>query len=85
MCIRDSFSYNTILNIIFKEIKEQNIQFQQNINIKFDNLSRVLDKHVDERCENTVSYTHLDVYKRQGRHQTRLCCGPLSAVLRIYA
>ena len=38
--------------INFKEIKEQNIQFQQNINIKFNNLSHVLDKHVDERFEN---------------------------------
>ena len=37
--------------ILSNEFKEQNIQFQQNINIKFDSLSRVLEKHIDERCE----------------------------------
>ena len=47
--------------ILSKEIREQNIQFQQSISVQFDHLSHVLDKRVDE----PVSYTHLDVYKRQ--------------------
>ena len=36
----------------FKEIKEQNAKFESSINVKFDYLSNVLCKRIDEHCEN---------------------------------
>ena len=49
-----------VLNVKFDQYKEQNMRCENIINVKLDELTNSL-------CSiDAVSYTHLDVYKRQG-------------------
>ena len=56
----------------FEQYKEQNMKFENSIKVKLDELKNSLcsiDERINEiRSETTVSYTHLDVYKRQQPH-----------------
>ena len=55
-----------------QKYKEQNMKFENSINVKLDELTNSLCS-IDERInEIPVSYTHLDVYKRQHIHPSLL-------------